>query len=150
MPSQSPSTADKRDSLSTLEGALFNVGLGETATVILVIACSAPKAGLQDWLSQTLEIEGKDNMTALLNQTFSVAQSILDNEAFPKNWLNMNIFAHVALIRLMDAVADTLEQQYIPVDDTPLDATLWRAAISTLLQLLSSEQLVIEELSPQV
>jgi dedicator of cytokinesis protein 3 len=150
LPSTSP--ADKRDSLSSREGTLFNAGLGETAIVILVLATSALKTDLHNSLTSTFDVEGKEHTTHLLNQIFQVATSILDNNAFPANWLNVNILAHVALIRLMDPIADILETYYIPTDDAdgPLNGELWRMAISTLLKLLSSEQLVIEDLSPQV
>jgi dedicator of cytokinesis protein 3 len=148
----STSTADKRDSMSSKEGPIFNVGLGETAIVILVLVMSAPKQDLQNFLMSYMEIERKENVTHLLNQLFQVAASILENRAFPSNWLNVNILAHVALIRLMDPIADLLEVHYIPTteSDGHFNSTLWKAAVSTLLRLLSSEQLVIEDLSPQV
>ncbi len=78
--------------------------------------------------------------------------SILDNDAWPGNWLNVNIIAHKVLIKMMDAVAVLLEKHFIPSDDATFqfNTELWREAFQVLLKLLSSDQLVIEEFSPQV
>lgn len=53
---------------------------------------------------------------------------------------------------MMDPVATLLEQNFIPDQDAgyQLDSSLWRECFYMLLKLLSSEQLVIEEFSPQV
>lgn len=52
----------------------------------------------------------------------------------------------------MDPVATLLEQNFIPDQDAgfQFDSSLWRECFYMLLKLLSSEQLVIEEFSPQV
>jgi dedicator of cytokinesis protein 3 len=150
LPASSPES--KRDSVSSRDGPIFNIGLGETAIVILVLVMSAAKADVHGFLMAQLEIEGRENMAHLLSQLFVVAASVLENRAFPGNWLNVNVLAHVALIRLMEPVADLMERHFIPTAevDGHFDVGLWRAAISILLRLLSSEQLVIEDLSPQV
>lgn len=85
-------------------------------------------------------------------QFFKVATSILDNEAWPRNWLNVNILAHKVLTKMMDAVAPILERDYIPTRNVSweFNVGLWRDGIHMLLKLLSSDQLVIEEFSPQV
>lgn len=53
---------------------------------------------------------------------------------------------------MMDPVATLLEQNFIPDQDAgyQFDSSLWRECFYMLLKLLSSEQLVIEEFSPQV
>jgi dedicator of cytokinesis protein 3 len=126
---------------------------GEIGIVLLVILLSTPKKYLLNFFEGVFEIEGRDNFAALLLQLFKVATSILENEAWPANWLNVNIMAHKVLVKMMDAVAVLVERRFIPTDD---DATfqfntqLWTEAIQVLLKLLSSDQLVIEEFSPQV
>lgn len=104
------------------------------------------------FLSNILDFEGKDRLVGLLSQIFTVGISILDNDAYPKTWLNINILAHKVLIKLMDPIAQIMEKQFIPEQEaeTQFDATLWREGFYLLVKLLSSDQLVIEEFSPQV
>jgi flagellar biosynthesis regulator FlbT len=60
--------------------------------------------------------------------------------------------AHKVLVKMMEAVEVLLERHFIPTDDStfPFNTELWREAFQVLLKLLSSDQLVIEEFSPQV
>jgi dedicator of cytokinesis protein 3 len=131
---------------------LFSPAQGETAIVLLVIILSSPKKYLLNFLEGVFEIEGRDNFAALLLQLFRFATSILDNDAWPTNWLNVNIMAHKVLVKMMDSIAVLLERRFIPTDDATFsfNAELWREAFQVLLKLLSSDQLVIEEFSPQV
>lgn len=132
--------------------AVFNPGLGETAIVFLVLILSSPTKHILDFLENSLEIEGRDRFVSLLSHFFNVATSILENDAFPKTWLNVNILAHKVLIKMMDPVAAIMEKEFIPPQESEsqFDANLWRECMYMLLKLLSSEQLVIEEFSPQV
>ncbi|KAJ7502758.1 C2 domain in Dock180 and Zizimin proteins-domain-containing protein [Mycena galericulata] len=130
---------------------LFNPGLGETATVFLVLILSSPTKHILNFLELSLDIEGRDRFVALLSQFFKVATSILENDAFPKTWLNINVLAHKVLIKIMDPIATILEKEFIPPQDAQaqFNAPLWREGFSMFLKLLSSDQLVIEEFSPQ-
>ncbi len=130
----------------------FSPGLGEVAIVVLVMILSAPKKHLINFLESILEIEGRDRLASLLSQFFSVAGSILDNEAFPKNWLNVNILAHRVLLKMVDPVATMFEREFVPDESSGqrFDTKLWRDCFCVLLKLLSSEHLIIEEFSPQV
>ncbi|KAG6857266.1 hypothetical protein H0H87_007099 [Tephrocybe sp. NHM501043] len=130
---------------------LFNPGLGETAIVFLVLILSSPTKHIVDFLVNSLEIEGRDRFVTLMSHFFTVATSILDNEAFPKTWLNVNILAHKVLIKMMDPIAQIMESNFIPAQEleSQFDATLWKECLRMLLKLLSSDQLVIEEFSPQ-
>ena len=120
--------------------------------VLLVLILSSPRRNISSFLNSSLEIEGKDKFVTLLSQFFGAAISILENTAFPKNWLNVNILAHKVLVKMMDPVASILERDFIPDPETEsqFDAILWRDGFYMLLKLLSSDQLVIEEFSPQV
>lgn len=131
---------------------LFNPGLGETAMIFLVLVSSTSKKQILDFLENSFEIEGRENFANLLTQFFKVASSILENDAFPSSWLNVNILAHKALIRLVDPVATLLEREFIPGPDGgfEFDTGLWTEGFYMLLKLLSSDQLVIEDFSPQV
>ncbi|KAI0268791.1 cytoplasmic protein [Gloeopeniophorella convolvens] len=130
---------------------LFSPAQGETAIVLLVIILSSPKKYLLSFFDGVFEIEGQENFAALLMQLFRVGTSILDNDAWPANWLNVNIMAHKVLVKMMDSIAILLERRFIPTDKSSFqfNAELWREAFQMLLKLLSSDQLVIEEFSPQ-
>ncbi|KAF8586680.1 hypothetical protein K439DRAFT_1340268 [Ramaria rubella] len=140
----------------TLDGqvdppALFNCALAETAIVFLTLVLSSPRTHLINFLESSLEIEGKENFALLLSRFFKVASSILDNDAWPKNWLNVDILAHKVLLKMVDPIAFLLIRDFVPEQRSSFEfnANLWREAFYMLLKLLSSDQLVIEDFSPQ-
>ncbi|KAF8891672.1 C2 domain in Dock180 and Zizimin proteins-domain-containing protein [Infundibulicybe gibba] len=130
---------------------VFYPGLGESAIVLLVLVLASPTKHILDFLQSSLDIEGRDRFTALLSQFFKVATSILENDAFPKTWLNVNVLAHKILIKMMDPVATILEKEFVPPPESEarFDSNLWREGFDMLLKLLSSGQLAIEDFSPQ-
>lgn len=138
--------------VSATGAKMYNAGLGESAVVLLSLALSSPKKLLLSFFEGVVEIEGRDKLTALLTKLFKVAGSILNSDAFPSNWLNINILAHKVLIKVFDPVGTILEREYIPNEATlaSFDPVIWKEAFYVLLRLLSSEQLVIEDFSPQV
>ncbi|KAJ3713330.1 cytoplasmic protein [Lentinula raphanica] len=130
---------------------LFNSGLAETAVVFLVLILSSPPKAISDFLESSLDIEGRERFVQLLSSFFTVSTSILENECFPKTWLNINILAHQVLVKMMGPVSTLLTQEFIPPQEAEVtfDPSLWKEAFTMLLKLLSSEQLCIEEFSPQ-
>ncbi|GJJ06217.1 hypothetical protein Clacol_000407 [Clathrus columnatus] len=130
---------------------LFNCTLAETAVVFLVLILSAPRAHIINFLESTMEIEGKDKFVHLLSRFFRMATSILSNEAWPKSWLNMDVLAHKVLLKMIDPISFLLIRDFVPEQPASFEfnATLWREAFYTILKLLSSDQLVIEDFSPQ-
>ncbi|THH08148.1 hypothetical protein EW145_g2899 [Phellinidium pouzarii] len=138
-------------STSSVQVSVFNCTLAEIAIVFLVLVLSSPKKDIFNFLESSLEIEGKDNFANLISAFLKVACSVLDNEAFPSTWLNVNILAHKVLIKMADPVARLLERDFIPEQEESdqFHSNLWREVLQMLLKLLSSDQLVIEEFSPQ-
>ncbi|KAG2015952.1 cytoplasmic protein [Coprinopsis cinerea AmutBmut pab1-1] len=130
----------------------FYPSLGETAIVFLTLVLSAPTAHILSFFESSFDIEGRERFVNLVSTFFKVATSILDNEAFPKTWLNVNVLAHKVLVKMMDPVATMLVREFVPSQDSEIefDVTLWKDGFFMLLKLLSSEHLVIEEFSPQV
>ncbi|KIY44576.1 hypothetical protein FISHEDRAFT_51256 [Fistulina hepatica ATCC 64428] len=140
----------KSSSLLARENSVFIPAFGETAMVFLVLALISPPEFISNFLQSSLDIEGRDRFVALLSQIFKVANSMLDNEAWPKTWLNVNILAHKVWIGLMWPIAAIMVKEFIPSsNDESFNASLWTECFYTLLKLLSSDQLVIEEFSPQ-
>ena len=144
-PNKSPLTSQP-----ALQG-IFNCALGETAMVILALILSSPRKHIASSLEVSFEIEGKDNFSQLLNKIFRVGTSILTNEAFPKTWLNVNILAHQVFLKLFEPIAALMIKHFVPEQKFAyqFNSALWRDGFYLLLKLLSSDQLVIEEFSPQ-
>ncbi|KAL1743069.1 hypothetical protein HDZ31DRAFT_41774 [Schizophyllum fasciatum] len=130
---------------------VFIPGLGEMAIVTLALILSTPKKMMLAFLDDSLGIEGPERFVSLLTQFFSVATSILNYEAFPPAWLNANVLAHKVLIRMLEPITTIMESNFIPPQEEQASfrADLWRECFGMLLKLLSSDQLVIEEFSPQ-
>ncbi|KAG6331845.1 hypothetical protein ID866_7243 [Astraeus odoratus] len=146
-----PDTHKSASNPSGDENRLFNPGLGETAIVFLSLVLSAPTKHIYNFLESSHDIEGRDNFAALLMQFFKVAASILENDAWPNTWLNVNILTHKVLIKLMDPISTLLKRVFTlpPTLGKLFEADLWRDAFHMLLKLLSSEQLVIEDFTAQ-
>jgi hypothetical protein len=144
-PAQLPDAANEQPTL-------FNCPLAETAVVFLTLVLSSPRSHLSNFLGTTLDIEGKDNFVLLLSKFFKMATSVLNNEAWPKNWLNLDVLAHKVLLKMVDPIASLLIQDFVPEQESSFEfnANLWREAFHMLLKLLSSDQLVIEDFSSQV
>jgi dedicator of cytokinesis protein 3 len=119
--------------------------------VVLTLVLSSPRKHIVSFLEVSLEIEGKDNFAQLLNKIFKVGTSILTNEAFPKTWLNVIILAHQVFLKLFEPIAHLMIEHFVPEQKFAyqFNSALWRDGFYLLLKLLSSEQLVIEEFSPQ-
>ncbi|KAG9102699.1 hypothetical protein FRC06_001407 [Ceratobasidium sp. 370] len=130
---------------------LFNCTLAEIATVFLTLIQSSPRKHLLGFLESTLDIEGREHLAKFMSLFFKVAISILRYDAFPANWLNVNVMAHKIILKMADPVAVMLTREFIPEESRAdeFDAALWYDAFMTLMSLLSSDQLVIEEFSPQ-
>ncbi|BGP50279.1 Deoxycytidine kinase 1 [Rhodotorula kratochvilovae] len=129
----------------------LRTGIGEIACVFLALIQLAPRAILVNWLESTMEVEGKDTFARQLGSVFRVARGILENEAFPADWLNMNALAHRVVLKLVEPAAAILERDFIPPPAASFrfNTALWRDFFSMLLELLASPQLLIEEFSPQ-
>lgn len=126
-------------------------GVGEIACVFIALLLLAPRKIFVGWLEAQLEIEGKDNFARHLTQMFRVARSVLENDAFPADWLNINILAHRVIVKMVDPVSDLLEREFIPSqqESFAFNTGLWRDFFGMLLRLLASPQLLIEDFAPQ-
>lgn len=136
-------------SLKEPDGPTLRSGLGEIACVLLAFVSLAPRSLLVNFLQATLQIEGPAKLAALLSWTFRVSTSILKGDAFPTSWLNMNVFAHQSILKLLDPVAELLVREFIPPESSTFEHALWTDFFGTLVQLLGSRYLLIEQFSPQ-
>ncbi|CEQ42400.1 SPOSA6832_04218 [Sporobolomyces salmonicolor] len=129
----------------------LRAGVGEVACVFIALILLAPRKIFVNWLESTLEIEGKDTFARQLAQMFRVSRSILKNEAFPADWLNITVLAHRVVIKLVEPISDILIRDFVPPASASFtfNTGLWRDFFNMLLALLASPQLLIEEFSPQ-
>ncbi|GAA5903536.1 hypothetical protein JCM5296_006854 [Sporobolomyces johnsonii] len=137
---------DDKESWPTLR-----TGVGEVACVFIALILLAPRKIFVNWLESTLEIEGKDTFARQLAQMFRVSRSILKNDAFPADWLNITVLAHRVVIKLVEPISDILVRDFVPPASVSFtfNTGLWRDFFNMLLTLLASPQLLIEDFSPQ-
>ncbi|KAI5478526.1 hypothetical protein MNV49_005055 [Pseudohyphozyma bogoriensis] len=150
---QSSDPAGSKSKVSTLwkDRPSLQSGVGEIACIYVALILLAPRKLFVGWLEATLEVEGKENFSRYLTQMFRVSKSILENDAYPSDWLNINILAHRVILKMVDPVSEILERDFIPTQQASFtfNTALWRDFFAMLLRLLSSPQLLIEEFSPQ-
>ena len=131
----------------------LNCGLGEIAAVLNVLLMLSPSKHLSSFLDEQLDLEGPSATATFLEHYFEVADSLLNNGAYPSTWLNFNVLTHQMILKMIDPIAHLMVREFIPSapDQKPdsFDTDLWTAGFTTLLNLLSSPQLVIEDFKPQ-
>lgn len=130
----------------------LNNTLGEIAAVILVLLIVQPTDGIKAFLDEQLEVEGAANLNRTLLALFNAASSILRFEAFPRDWLNVSLLAHTAVLKCLRLLSSTMFASNFGdlTAQASVDSGLWNACLETHLQLLSSDQVVIESFGPQV
>ncbi|GAA5897476.1 guanine nucleotide exchange factor DCK1 [Sporobolomyces salmoneus] len=138
--------ADSVETWPTLQA-----GVGEIGAVFVALVELSPRKIFVNWLESMMEIEGTDTFARQLGQMFRVAQSIVEEEAFPSEWLNMTSLAHRATMKVVDIIADILEQDFLPRQSSSysFNTALWRDYFSLLFKLLATPHLLIEDFSPQ-
>lgn len=131
--------------------AVIHAGLGEIAAVILVVVFLTSTDQLASYFSKQINANGGELLSKQLIELFQVSTSILRNEAYPADWLNVNILAHKIILKLFEPIADIMEREFIPdrSEAGKFDTAMWRDFFVAILTLLSSDQLVIEDFTPQ-
>ncbi|GAA97961.1 uncharacterized protein L969DRAFT_167041 [Mixia osmundae IAM 14324] len=126
-------------------------GLCDLAAVLAGIVLLVPDSMLLAWMDGYVAVEGLDNCAKMLGNLFRITTSVLDNVAFPSNWLNLNTLFHRITLKIISNADVVLERHFIPPQrlSYTFNTSLWRDYFAMLFRLLSSEQLVIEEFPPQ-
>lgn len=140
-----------KDRADEKERPTLRGGVGEIACIFIVLLHLAPRKIFDNALESTLEVEGKENFARQLAQILRVSKSILANDAFPADWLNINLLSHTVIVKIVDPISDILEREFIPPQQASFtfNTTLWKDFFKMLLTLLASPQLLIEDFSPQ-
>ncbi|PQE08076.1 SH3 domain-containing protein [Rutstroemia sp. NJR-2017a BVV2] len=122
--------------------AVFDEALVELSAVLSAI--STLPAGMQ------LELADGD-MASLIEDTLNVHLSILQCEAFPRDWLSVRIFHHNSTLKTLEYLAGILIDGFLPHPDDAEDynTDLWKAFFTTLLELVGSDSLALETFPEQ-
>lgn len=138
------------DGLST--SGIFNGSLAECTVVVCTLILASPKRNLSSWFKELLDIEGADATSTILQTIFDFAQSIVQYESFPRQWLTLGLMCLQAIVKVLDPIAKIMEREaFIPpvqrADE--FDLRLWTKAFELLCELCASEELALEDQAPQ-
>ena len=140
----------------------------ECAIVILSLLLSVPRTNLDNYLIEMLDIQGRESAAARLGMLVSFAQSVVDGEAFPENWMTVNLISLSGIIRALHAIGDLLQKpEFLPNATTklgdleadgdvasldaeePFEADLWMGVFRLLCDYCASSQLALEDHTTQ-
>ncbi|KAI9775526.1 MAG: hypothetical protein M1839_001067 [Geoglossum umbratile] len=90
-------------------------------------------------------------LSEFLTNALQVHLSILDCEAFPKDWLSVHIYQHKSTMKTLEYLAGILIDSFLPHPDEAEDfnTDLWRTFFTTLLKLVGSDALALETFPEQ-
>lgn len=93
----------------------------------------------------------RDELAEFLFSALQVYISILDAEAYPSNWLSVNIYHHKSTMRSLEKLSSILIDSFLPHPDEAdqFNTELWRAFFDALLKLVGSEALALETFPEQ-
>lgn len=116
--------------------------LAELSAVLSAI--SNTPAGMQ------LELVDTD-LTSLLENLIQVHLSILNGEAFPADWLSLQIYQHKSTMNVLQHIASIMLESFVPDPDDAesFNTDLWKLFFTALLRLVSSPSLALETFPEQ-
>ncbi|KAE9969385.1 hypothetical protein EG328_006889 [Venturia inaequalis] len=93
----------------------------------------------------------RDELAEFLFSALQVYISILDAEAYPSNWLSVNIYHHKSTMRSLEKLSSILIDSFLPHPDEAdqFNTELWRAFFDALFKLVGSEALALETFPEQ-
>ena len=129
----------------------FLPGLAECAVVIFTLVLASPPANIARFLSEMLDIEGTTGSSKMLKSTFAFCRSVLLYQSFPRSWLTLSLMSLSAMLRFLEPISDLLESGFVPPvsEMDNLDQPLWTECLELLCDFCGSEELALEEHSPQ-
>lgn len=145
---ENTSTFAKRNPAQSTESTI--ILRSEVAASVMTLLHIAPTKILKNYLQGCLEIEGYTAFSGFLSRLLETCRSFLTNETFPQSWLNISMLAHKAILKVAEPIAEVMQQYLIPdsLDADSFDVNIWKDFFQTMLNLLSSPSLVIEDFSP--
>lgn len=126
----------------------FRCGLAEVAVVIFTLVIATPRANVVRWLEEIVDMQGETQAKETLMTAFSVFNSIINFDAFPRQWLTLSGLAFTAVIRFLEAVVQFLARpEFVPpIEEMErFDVKLWTQCLELLCDLCASDELALEE-----
>ncbi|WVR00207.1 hypothetical protein IAU59_007349 [Kwoniella sp. CBS 9459] len=130
----------------------FNCGLAETSVVILTLILASPAANITRWLNEVLDIEGISSLSATLKATFEFSRSVIRFDAFPKQWLTLNLMCFSSIFKFLEIISEIMEKETFipPVEHADsFDIELWTSLFTLICELCGSDELALEDQSQQ-
>ena len=123
---------------------------GEIAALVIVMIHITSHSVLMNYFESILELEGYRNFSRFLSLLLRTGRSFLRGEVYPVTWLNISMLAHKAILRILGPASSILIRQFVPDRRmaSTFNSVLWQDFFDTLLSLLSSPALSIEDFSP--
>lgn len=126
----------------------FRCGLAEVSVVIFTLVIATPRANIVRWFEEIVDMQGETQAKETLMTAFSVFNSIINFEAFPRQWLTLSGLAFTAVIRFLEAVVQFLARpEFVPpIEEMErFDVKLWTQCLELLCDLCASDELALEE-----
>jgi len=95
--------------------------------------------------------EAVPEMSSFLFDGLDVIKSILRGDAYPDSWLSLHVYQHRACLQTLDAILDVMLARFLPSPDDADDfnTELWKSYLLTLLILVNSDKLTLENFPEQ-
>ncbi|KAI5283858.1 hypothetical protein KEM54_001780 [Ascosphaera aggregata] len=93
----------------------------------------------------------QDELAAFVIQALECHLSILSSGAYPKSWLSLHIYHHRATVDSLEYLSSILTRSFIPPpeDAETFDTNLWKLFFITLMNVVSSDSLALENFPEQ-
>lgn len=95
--------------------------------------------------------EAVPDLSSILFDGLDVIKSILRGDAYPDAWLSLHVYQHRACLQTLDAILDVMLARFLPSPDDADDfnTELWKSYLLTLLILVNSDKLTLENFPEQ-
>ena len=122
--------------------AVFDEALLELAALMSSISKISP--------ASTSTVPNQE-LSGYILSTLNAQQSILGCDAYPGNWLSLNIYHHRSSLEILQYISTLLKKSFLPSPDfaEDFDMEIWRTFFMTLLKIIGSEVLALETFSEQ-
>ncbi|KAL7008452.1 Deoxycytidine kinase 1 [Cystobasidiomycetes sp. EMM_F5] len=121
--------------------------VGEVAANIIALIHIALPSTLLTLFEDIIEVDGPLKCRSIVIQLLRLFTSITRGEIFPPTWLNIFALALRCGVRAAQAISAVIIRHYLPTrtQSSLFDNTLWKEYFGTLLTLLHSPLLAIED-----
>ncbi|KAI9140106.1 dedicator of cytokinesis-domain-containing protein [Paraphysoderma sedebokerense] len=129
---------------STINASVSNLPTAKLASTMLAIFHLLSESNIGRFFYNVYNKRGRDGTSGFLKQIFSALASVLQGDAYPQGWVNLNIIIHKTALKVFKGVALVMKNEYVPEPGQAFDQDLWTQFFYMVLTLLSSPHLQVE------